>query len=170
MKNKNNSHQLYFVIMAGGVGARFWPASRESLPKQFLDILGVGRSLLQMTYDRISSLAPPENILILTHENYKDQVADHLPDISIGNILTEPARRNTAPCIAYVSLHIQARDPDANIVILPADHLITKEKQFLDVVQASVEFVDQNDDILTLGMKRSEEHTSELQSRGHIVC
>lgn len=153
MKNKNNSHQLYFVIMAGGVGARFWPASRESLPKQFLDILGVGRSLLQMTYDRISSLAPPENILILTHENYKNQVTDHLPDIPIRNILTEPARRNTAPCIAYVSLHIQARDPDANIVILPADHLITKEKQFLDVVQASVEYVDQNDDILTLGMK-----------------
>lgn len=153
MQNKNNSHRLYFVIMAGGVGARFWPASRESTPKQFLDILGVGRSLLQMTYDRISSLAPPENILVLTHEKYKEQITEHLPDIPVRNILTEPARRNTAPCIAYVSLHIEARSPDANMIILPADHLITKENQFLKVLQASVDYVDQNEDILTLGMQ-----------------
>src|SRR5690625_4006052 len=159
MKNKNNSHQLYFVIMAGGVGARFWPASRESLPKQFLDILGVGRSLLQMTYDRFSSLAPPENILILTHENYKDQVADHLPDISIGNILTEPARRYPAPCMALVSLRSHARVPDAKTVMRPADHLITRERLFSDVVLACVAFVARTGDIVTRGMMRHRPET-----------
>ena len=153
MKKNINPDNLYFVIMAGGVGARFWPASRESLPKQFLDILGVGRSLLQMTFDRISPLASPDKIIILTHEKYRNLVSEHLPDIPRHNILTEPARRNTAPCVAYVSLHIAARDPDASMTILPADHLITKEQEFLEVVHASVKYTEQHPVILTLGMK-----------------
>lgn len=153
MKNNTQPENLYFVIMAGGVGARFWPASRESLPKQFLDILGTGRSLLQMTFDRISPLAPPDRIIILTHEKYKEKVARHLPDLPVRNILTEPARRNTAPCIAYVSLHIAARDPRASMVILPADHLITREEVFRTVILDAVHYADRHPEILTLGMK-----------------
>lgn len=153
MSNTASLPNTYFVIMAGGVGARFWPASRENLPKQFLDILGTGRSLLQMTRDRIAGLVPPEQIIILTHEKYKNLVREHLPDLPSENILTEPSRNNTAPCVAYVSLHINARHPDAGLVILPADHVITREIDFQRALTTAVEYVSDHDSILTLGMK-----------------
>lgn len=153
MKDTGNlKGKTYFVIMAGGVGTRFWPASRETLPKQFLDVLGVGRSLIQMTYDRIRPLVDPERIIVLTHENYRDKVMDHLPELPVGNILVEPSRQNTAPCVAYVSFHLEARDPDANIVILPADHLITREIDFRDILVRAIAYVADHEEILTLGM------------------
>lgn len=150
IKTRNNT---YFVIMAGGVGSRFWPASKESLPKQFLDILGTGRSLIQMTYDRIQGLVPPEQIIVVTHEKYGEQVQEHLPDLPLENILQEPCRKNTGPCVAYVSFHILARHQDANMVILPADHLITKEQSFHTTVKESLKYVTVHPVILTLGMK-----------------
>lgn len=144
--------KTYFVIMAGGIGTRFWPASRESLPKQFLDVLGTGRSLIQMTYDRIRPLVEPDHIVVLTHEQYRGLVAEHLPDLPAGNILVEPCRQNTAPCVAYVSFHLAAREPHANMIILPADHLITREEKFRDTLAQAVDYVSSHRDILTLGM------------------
>src|SRR5574344_2378368 len=110
---KNN----FCVIMSGGIGSRFWPASRTSLPKQFLEFFGTGRSLLQQTFDRFSKIIPKENIIIVTNERYADLVKQQLPDISFENILLEPDRRNTAPCIAWASYHINAINPNANIVV-----------------------------------------------------
>ena len=120
--NKNN----YCVIMSGGVGSRFWPYSRKNLPKQFLDFFGTGRSLLQQTFDRFNNLVPAENILIVTNELYANLVQQQLPQVHPQQILLEPSRRNTAPCIAWASYHIRALNPNANIVVAPSDHLILK--------------------------------------------
>lgn len=152
MNSRDAMKNSYFVIMAGGIGSRFWPASRKALPKQFLDILGTGRSLIQMTYDRISPLVSPEQVIIMTHERYRSLVSAHLPDLPPENILVEPSRQNTAPCVAYVSFHIAARNPKANVVILPADHLITKEETFQNTLSKALEYVSGHADILTLGM------------------
>lgn len=152
MNSRDALKNTYFVIMAGGIGSRFWPASRKSLPKQFLDILGTGQSLIQMTYDRIRPLVSPEQIIVLTHERYRSLVQQHLPDLSAENILEEPSRQNTAPCVAYVSFHIAARNPNANLVILPADHLITREETFQKTLKESLEYVSGHADILTMGM------------------
>lgn len=153
--NKNN----YCVIMAGGVGSRFWPISRTQKPKQFLDILGTGKSLLQQTYSRFARVCPPENIYIVTSEMYEEQVAEQLPEIDATQILGEPARRNTAPCIAYSNLKIKAKNPDANIVVAPSDHLILDETKFVDVIEKSFEFVSQNDTLLTLGINPTRPET-----------
>lgn len=142
----------YFVIMAGGIGSRFWPSSRQDLPKQFLDILGTGRSLIQMTYDRISSLIPSDQVIVMTHERYRKLTEEHLPELPAENILEEPCRQNTAPCVAYVSFHIAARNPNANLVILPADHLITKEDVFRKTLTTALDYVSHQPEILTLGM------------------
>lgn len=152
MGSNDSLQSTYFVIMAGGIGSRFWPASRKSLPKQFLDILGTGRSLIQMTYDRIRPLVPPSQILVMTHENYRDLVREHLDELSEENILVEPSRQNTGPCVAYVSFHLIARNPKANLVILPADHLITKEEIFQKTLKVALEYVSSHAEILTLGM------------------
>ena len=142
----------YFVIMAGGIGSRFWPASRTALPKQFLDIMGTGRSLIQMTFDRVMPLVPLEQIIVMTNEQYSPIVREHLPQLPVENILEEPSRQNTAPCVAYVSFHIKARNPEANLVILPADHLITRESKFHSTLKIAAAYVTENADILTLGM------------------
>ncbi len=152
MSSTNSLRNTYFVIMAGGIGSRFWPSSRQDLPKQFLDILDTGRSLIQMTYDRISSLVPADQVIVMTHERYRKLTEEHLPDLPAENILEEPSRQNTAPCVAYVSFHIAARNPNANMVILPADHLITKEEVFRKTLTTALEYVSQHPDILTLGM------------------
>lgn len=155
MQNMNSSSSMshtYFVIMAGGVGSRFWPASRETQPKQFLDILGTGRSLIQMTFDRISPLVPAEQILVLTHYGYKEMILEHLPEIPERNVLVEPTRQNTGPAIAYVAFHLRARDPEASLVILPADHLITREAIFQETLSLAADYVRYNPEILTLGM------------------
>ena len=143
----------YVAIMAGGVGSRFWPASRESRPKQFLDILGTGRSLIQQTYDRFTAITPPDRIYVVTNTSYRDQVAEQLPDIPTGNILCEPSRNNTAPSVAYTALHIQARDPDATLVIAPSDHVILKSEAFLEAVGAAVGFAERRHGLVTLGIE-----------------
>ncbi len=149
----------YCVIMGGGIGSRFWPFSRENKPKQFLDFFGVGRSLLQMTVDRFAKIIPMENIYIVTNEKYEGLVKEQLPLLSDKQVLLEPARRNTAPCIAYAAYHIKARNPNANIVVAPSDHLILKEEEFLSAIGKGLNFVDSNDSLVTLGIKPSRPET-----------
>lgn len=146
-------NHFYCVIMAGGVGSRFWPLSRSSNPKQFLDILGVGKTLIQETFDRFNQLIPEENIYIVSNAEYIDLITQQLPKLSVENILLEPYRRNTAPCIAYASYKIQKKDPEAIVVVAPSDHLITKEEKFLRVVEESLNFVKKNNSLLTLGIQ-----------------
>ena len=142
----------YCVIMSGGVGSRFWPFSRTDCPKQFLDFLGTGRSLIQMTYDRFVRLIPKENIFIASNEVYKDLILDHLHEIQEDRILLDPLRRNTAPCIAWAAYHIQAINPNANIVVAPSDHLILNETAFLSVIEQGFDFVSSRPALLTLGI------------------
>ena len=153
-----NPHR-YCVIMCGGIGSRFWPYSRTDIPKQFIDFLGTGRSLLQMSYDRILSIVPKENIIILTNAQYAAKVREHLPDLTENQILAEPARRNTAPCIAWAAYHIAAIDPDASMIVTPSDHLITREAEFEQSIVAGFEFVEQYDALLTLGITPSRPET-----------
>jgi mannose-1-phosphate guanylyltransferase len=153
-----NKHH-YCVIMAGGVGSRFWPLSRSTKPKQFLDILGVGKTLLQSTFDRFSRVIPPENIFIVSNTEYKEIIEDQIPGLNKDNILSEPYRRNTAPCIAYASYRLKKADPEAVIVVAPSDHLILKEDKFLEQVKAGLEFVEAHDALLTLGMEPNKPET-----------
>ena len=144
----------YCVIMAGGVGSRFWPFSRNARPKQFLDFFGTGRSLLQMTIDRFRPIIPIENILIVTNVAYRDQVLEQIPDLRASQVLCEPARRNTAPCIAYAMARIKAmaKGRHANIVVAASDHLILQEDKFRDVIVRCFNFIEKNDALVTLGM------------------
>lgn len=153
-----NPHR-YCVIMCGGIGSRFWPYSRSAEPKQFLDILGTGRSLLQMTFDRLAPTIQTENIYIVTNEKYAGLVKEQLPGIAPSRILCEPARRNTAPCIAWATYHIAARDADASILFTPSDHLITREHIFTDCIIRGFEFVENKDALLTLGIKPTRPET-----------
>ncbi|MFM9986382.1 MAG: mannose-1-phosphate guanylyltransferase [Flavobacteriales bacterium] len=139
--------------MAGGIGSRFWPMSRTAFPKQFHDILGVGRTLIQMTYDRFLPICPKENILVVTNERYKDLVLLQLPDLKPEQVLCEPFMRNTAPCVAYSSFWIADREPDANIIVAPSDHLILKEKEFEKIIQLSIQQAEQSKNLVTLGIK-----------------
>lgn len=138
--------------MAGGVGSRFWPKSRNHFPKQFIDILGTGESLLQLTYNRFLKICQNENILILTNSTYADLVKKQLPDILDKNILLEPSRNNTAPCIAYATYKILQKNPNANIVVAPSDHLILKENVFVEKIIQALKFTAKNDALLTLGI------------------
>mgnify|MGYP003307598405 CR=1 FL=1 len=173
MKMNTNT---YCVIMAGGIGSRFWPVSRNNYPKQFLDFFGTGRSLLQMTVDRFRSIVPIENVLVVTNVLYKNTILEQIPDLLPAQILCEPARRNTAPCIAYAIAHIKAMllaksglktnevnwDDDklnANIIVAPSDHLILQEQKFLQVMEQGLNFVAHNDTLLTLGMKPTRPET-----------
>lgn len=149
----------YCVIMGGGIGSRFWPFSRNNRPKQFLDFFGIGRSLLQMSYDRFIKIIPKDHIFIVTNEIYVDLVKEQLPDIAEENILLEPTRRNTAPCIAWASYHIQALNPNANIVVAPSDHLILKEDEFAQCVNRGLDFVSKYPALLTLGIKPNRPET-----------
>ncbi len=145
--------------MCGGIGSRFWPYSRSSRPKQFIDFLGTGRSLLQMSYDRILPVVRKENILIVTNEQYAPLVREQLPELAPEQILLEPARRNTAPCIAWAAYHIASIDPDASIIVAPSDHLITRDAVFQESIIKGFEFVENNDALLTLGIKPSRPET-----------
>ena len=142
----------YCVIMAGGIGSRFWPLSKMECPKQFLDILGTGRTLLQQTFDRFNKIMPPDHIYVVSNLEYHEIITSQLPEIPDENILLEPFRRNTAPCIDYANFRIQQRSPDASIVVAPSDHLIIKEEDFLRSVEQGLEFVTDNDALLTLGI------------------
>ena len=149
----------YCVIMAGGIGSRFWPYSRNHRPKQFLDFFGTGRSLLQMTIDRIRPLVPIENVLIVTNIDYRDMILEQIPDMRKEQVLCEPARRNTAPCIAYAIAHIRALTDHANIIVASSDALILNEAEFQRIVSKGLKFVSENDVLLTLGMKPTRPET-----------
>jgi mannose-1-phosphate guanylyltransferase len=149
----------YCVIMAGGSGSRFWPYSLEQKPKQFLDILGVGRSLLQQTYDRVIKIFDTDKILIVSNINYGTIIQEQLPEIKKNNILLEPFKRNTAPCIAYANYKIRLTDENANIVVVPSDHLILKEDEFAQAIQQSLKLVSQKEVLVTLGIKPSRPDT-----------
>lgn len=146
---KNNNH---LVIMAGGVGSRFWPMSTPECPKQFIDVLGTGRTLLQLTVDRFNGICPISQVWVVTSKRYKDIVLEQLPGIPEENVLLEPCMRNTAPCIAYVSWKIAKRFPDANLIISPSDHIVMNVAEFQRVINKGLEFTAQQDNILTLGM------------------
>lgn len=146
--NKNN----YCVIMAGGIGSRFWPMSRTARPKQFLDILGTGETLLQQTFNRLKKLCPEKNIYIVTNDNYEALVLEQLKDIDKSQVLCEPSRKNTAPCIAYANYKIAAQNPNATILVAPADHLILKEEEFLRVANIALNYAENNDCLVTLGI------------------
>jgi mannose-1-phosphate guanylyltransferase len=153
--NKNT----YVAIMAGGIGSRFWPASRVHRPKQFLDILGVGKSLIQLTYERFLKLCPKENIMIVTNGIYKELVKEHLPEVTDNQILCEPSRNNTAPCVAYTAFKLRDLNPDANFVIAPSDHIILKEDVFVEALGKALAFTSTNDVLCTLGIEPSRPDT-----------
>ena len=145
--------------MAGGVGSRFWPMSTIERPKQFIDVLGVGRSLMQLTFDRFQGLVPPENVWVVTNQNYAEIVQEQLPQIPHDHILCEPCRRNTAPCICYVSWRIKSQAPRANIVVTPSDHIVADPEEFRRVVTQCLRFTRETDAIVTLGMKPTRPET-----------
>ena len=144
--------------MAGGIGSRFWPMSRTAFPKQFIDILGTGQTLIQQTFDRLLKLVPKENIYIVTNDLYKNLVLEQL-DVVEDQVLCEPSRRNTAPCIAYANYKIASKNPNANIIVAPADHLILKEDKFLEVMTTALNYTEANNALVTLGIKPSRPDT-----------
>lgn len=153
--NKNN----YAAIMAGGIGSRFWPVSRANYPKQFLDILNTGRTLIQATYDRFAKFIPAQNIYIVTLEQYKSIVKEQLPEIPAENILCEPSRKNTAPCIAYISYKLQLLNPAANLICAPADHVVADDEEFKRVCADALQFTSHIKALLTLGIKPTHPNT-----------
>ncbi|HVS91540.1 MAG TPA: mannose-1-phosphate guanylyltransferase [Mucilaginibacter sp.] len=153
--NKN----YYAIIMAGGIGSRFWPISRTSYPKQFLDILGTGKTLIQNTYERFLKVCPKENIYVVTNENYAKLVQEQIPGMAEGQILTEPVMRNTAPCIAYGCYKIESLNPNASIVVAPSDHLILDEPAFITAIEKSLKMASENECLITLGIMPSRPDT-----------
>ena len=154
-----NNQNTYVAIMAGGIGSRFWPASRTARPKQFLDILGVGKSLIRLTFERFLNLCPAENIFIVTNKQYAGLVKEHLPELSDNQILTEPSRNNTAPCVAYTAFKLQALNPEANLVVAPSDHIILQEQKFVRTLESALAFTAENDALVTLGIQPSRPDT-----------
>ena len=149
----------YCVIMCGGVGSRFWPFSKAEKPKQFIDFFGTGRSLLQMAYDRIEGIVPKDNIILITNEQYGSLIKQQLPQIKEDQILLEPARRNTAPCIAWAAHHIKAINPNAKMMVAPSDHLIINVEKFRDSVIDAFDFIENRDALLTMGINPSRPET-----------
>ncbi len=152
---KNN----YVAIMAGGIGSRFWPVSRQDYPKQFLDLLNTGRTLIQATFDRFAQFIPKENIYVVTSLQYKSIVEKQLPEINPKNILSEPSRKNTAPCVAYISYKLHELDPKSNLVCAPADHLIFDNTSFTKVCLEALGFTEKNNALVTLGIKPTSPNT-----------
>jgi len=147
-----NKHH-YVAIMAGGIGSRFWPKSRTAYPKQFLDILNTGKSLIQWTYERYAAFIPAENIYIVTSEDYSDIVAEQLPQLPIENIVSEPSRKNTAPCVAYISFKLMQKDPEAVLIVAPSDHMILDNLNFQDITHTALDFVTNKEAFITLGIQ-----------------
>jgi mannose-1-phosphate guanylyltransferase len=153
-----NKHQ-YVAIMAGGIGSRFWPKSRVAYPKQFLDILNTGKTLIQWTYERFAAFIPEENIYVVTSQEYTDIVQEQLPTINPGNILSEPSRKNTAPCVAWISYKLLQKDPEASLIIAPSDHLITDNEAFRNICRKALEFVSDIKAFVTLGITPTQPNT-----------
>ena len=149
----------YCVIMAGGIGSRFWPMSRNNYPKQFIDILGTGKTLIRQTFERFLKICPLENIFIVTNESYLEHVYRLIPELKKEQVLAEPLRRNTAPCVAYATFKISSLNPNANIVVAPSDHVIKDEQGFQDAIVKALEFTAKNDSLLTLGIHPSRPDT-----------
>ncbi len=145
--------------MAGGIGSRFWPMSTPERPKQFIDVMGVGKTLLQLTYERFSGLVPKENVWVLTNRKYKELVLEQLPELDKSHVLLEPCRRNTAPCIAYASFRIKSINPNANIVVAPSDAIVMDVPEFRRVISSGLKFVSETDAIVTLGIKPTRPET-----------
>lgn len=156
--------------MCGGVGSRFWPFSRSGMPKQFIDFFGMGKSLLQMTVERIRPIVGDEHIILVTNSAYADIIREQLPDVKPSNILLEPARRNTAPCICWAAHHIAALDPEASMVVLPSDHLVMKEEAFQKAITEGFEFVENGDRLLTLGINPTSPHTGYGYIQKGVSC
>ena len=154
------NHNHYCIIMAGGIGSRFWPVSRQARPKQFIDILGVGRTFLQMTFDRYAKIVPAENILIVTAERYAGLVREQLPEIPDEHILLEPYKRNTAPCIAYATYKLYKKNPKATVVVAPSDHLIIGEDQFCDTIRTALDYAEKSDNLFTIGIDPTRPETN----------
>ncbi len=159
--------------MAGGVGSRFWPMSTQHRPKQFLDVLGVGKTLIQLTYERLSAIVPKEHVYVVTNEVYVDLVKKQLPELTSTQILTEPERKNTAPCIAYASAKIYALNNNANLIVAPSDHLILKQDRFKNIVETALEAAAKEDRIITLGIKPTRPDTGygyiQFHQEGDII-
>eukprot|EP01136_Pigoraptor_vietnamica_P030379 Opistho-1_new@89544 len=153
-----NKHH-YVAIMAGGIGSRFWPSSRSSYPKQFLDILNTGKTLIQWTYDRFAAFIPPENIFIVTSEEYTQIVKQQLPELNPDNILSEPSRKNTAPCVAYISYKLLQKDPEASLIVAPSDHMILDDENFRKITLQALDFVSHIKSLVTLGVKPTHPNT-----------
>jgi mannose-1-phosphate guanylyltransferase len=143
----------YVAILAGGIGSRFWPKSRSSYPKQFLDILNTGKTLIQSTFERYASFLPTENIFVITVEEYIDIVKEQLPDLDEANILAEPARKNTAPCIAYMAFKLIQKNQEASLIVAPSDHLVLDNEEFKNVTFKALEFAAHMKAFVTLGIK-----------------
>ena len=167
----SNKHH-YVAIMAGGIGSRFWPMSRTAYPKQFLDVLNTGKTLIQWTYERYAKFIPDENIFIVTSEEYLGIVKEQLPNLPLQNILAEPSRKNTAPCIAYISFKLAQLDPDAVFVVAPSDHLILEEEAFQQTALQALDFVENIKSLVTLGIKPTHPNTGYgyIQYEGHEVA
>lgn len=152
--------ERYCVIMAGGIGSRFWPLSKDNMPKQFLDILGTGKSFIRATFERFLPLVPPENFIVVTNAAYRQLVLEHLPELNADQVLCEPMRRNTAPCIAYAIWHILSRCPEASVAVTPADHLVTNGVEFARVIGHGLDFVEQHRDaLMTIGIRPTRPET-----------
>lgn len=149
----------YCVIMAGGIGSRFWPKSRQDRPKQFLDILGTGKSFIRHTFERFEKLIPAENFLVVTNRRYRDLVLEHLPELKPEQILCEPIGRNTAPCIAYAAYSLLKRDPEARMVVTPSDHLILNEDTFRSIIRECLDFTTDHNALMTVGIRPSRPET-----------
>jgi len=149
----------YCVIMAGGVGARFWPRSRKTMPKQFLDILGTGKSFIRSTFERFLPIVPAENCLVVTNRSYKELVLEHIPELNESQVLCEPIGRNTAPCIAYAAYSLLKQDPDARMIVTPSDHLVLNELDFQTIINECLEFATEQGALMTVGIQPSRPET-----------
>lgn len=159
-KTINMAKNHYCIIMAGGLGSRFWPISRNAKPKQFLDILGTGKTFIQSTFDRFASIVPPENILVVTSLQYKDLVLEQLPYLKPEHLLLEPYRRNTAPCMAYATYKLLSENPNATVVVAPSDHLILNDEVFTETIENALDYASKNDVLITLGIKPNRAETA----------
>ena len=167
----------YCIIMAGGIGTRFWPKSRQNLPKQFLDILGTGRSFIRHTFERFAPIVPAENFLVVTNRRYRDLVLEHLPELGPDQVLCEPIGRNTAPAIAYAAYTLHKRDPDAEMIVTPSDHYIVDEEAFRAIVSECADFAAANDALMTIGIQPTRPDTgygyiqvSDAQPISRVKC
>ena len=153
------NNNTFCVIMAGGIGTRFWPMSRKHTPKQFLDILGTGKSFIRATFERFLPLVPIENFMVVTNSAYKNLVLEHIPELGESQVLCEPIRRNTAPCIAYAAYTLQKSNPNAKMIVTPSDHLILNEVDFHTIINECLEYAESNDALMTVGIRPSRAET-----------